>query len=154
MINLEELQDIAFDTQEQYDIINAALDNAEDNGFLNAFVFERALICHEILHLNIDFDEDDPTTEEVNNNPLIAFDHYVAQGYVTQLSQEYKATADYMSKLAATYFEDYREYLLSLGGVINKSEIFSSQVLQNMAKQLQGVTENSEIKDVLNIANE
>ena len=55
---------------------------------------------------------------------------------------------------AAQYFADYEKYLLSIGGVLNKAEIFSSEVLQNMTGQIQNMVDNEDIKQTLNISNE
>ena len=49
MINIEEVLNCPLTSQEIYDMINSCLEEAEDNGFLNQFVFERALVCHEVL---------------------------------------------------------------------------------------------------------
>ena len=152
MINIEEVLGCPLTSQEIYDMINSCLEEAEDNGFLNQFVFERALICHEVLLLIEDLDDiDGPMVAE---NPLNAFDHFLEMGYIQTLVREYSATVNYIGKSAAQYFADYEKYLLSVGGVLNKAEIFSSEVLQNMAGQMNDLTKNEEIKETLKIAKE
>ena len=152
MINIEEVLGCPLTSQEIYDMINSCLEEAEDNGFLNQFVFERALICHEVLLLIEDLDDiDGPMVAE---NPLNAFDHFLEMGYIQALVREYSATVNYIGKIAAQYFADYEKYLLSVGGVLNKAEIFSSEVLQNMAGQMNDLTKNDEIKETLKIAKE
>lgn len=152
MINIEEVLNCPLTSQEIYDMINSCLEEAEDNGFLNQFVFERALVCHEVLLLIEDLDDiDGPMVAE---NPLTAFDHFLEMGYVQNLIKNHAATVDYIGKIAAQYFADYEKYLLSIGGVLNKAEIFSSEVLQNMAGQMNDLTKNDEIKETLKIAKE
>lgn len=152
MINIEEVLNCPLTSQEIYDMINSCLEEAEDNGFLNQFVFERALVCHEILLLIEDLDDiDGPMVAE---NPLTAFDHFLEMGYIQSLIKNHAATVDYIGKIAAQYFEDYEKYLLSIGGVLNKAEIFSSEVLQNMAGQMSNLTQNEDIQETLKIANE
>lgn len=152
MINIEEVLNCPLTSQEIYDMINSCLEEAEDNGFLNQFVFERALVCHEVLLLIEDLDDiDGPMVAE---NPLTAFDHFLEMGYVQNLVKNHTATVDYIGKIAAQYFEDYEKYLLSVGGVLNKAEIFSSEVLQNMAGQFNDLTKNGDIQETLKIANE
>jgi hypothetical protein len=51
MINLETEKSLALDAQERYDIISFAMDAADDNGFINSFVFERALYCYAAIML-------------------------------------------------------------------------------------------------------
>ena len=152
MINIEEVLNCPLTSQEIYDMINSCLEEAEDNGFLNQFVFERALVCHEVLLLVEDLDDiDGPMVAE---NPLTAFDHFLEMGYIQNLVKNHTATVDYIGKIAAQYFEDYEKYLLSVGGVLNKAEIFSSEVLQNMAGQFNDLTKNGDIQETLKIANE
>ena len=152
MINIEEVLNCPLTSQEIYDMINSCLEEAEDNGFLNQFVFERALVCHEVLLLIEDLDDiDGPMVAE---NPLTAFDHFLEMGYIQNLIKNHAATVDYIGKIAAQYFEDYEKYLLSIGGVLNKAEIFSSEILQNMAGQMNDLTKNNEIQETLKIANE
>jgi len=152
MINIEEVLNCPLTSQEIYDMINSCLEEAEDNGFLNQFVFERALVCHEVLLLVEDLDDiDSPMVAE---NPLTAFDHFLEMGYIQNLVKNHTATIDYIGKVAAQYFEDYEKYLLSIGGVLNKAEIFSSEILQNMAGQMNDLTKNGDIQETLKIANE
>jgi hypothetical protein len=152
MINLEQEKNCALTSQERYDIINNALAAAEDNGFLNQFVFERALNCYEVLQLIEDLDDiDAPMVEE---NPLNAFDHFLEMGYLDQLANNHADIVNYVGRTAAIYFEDYEKYLLSIGGVLNKAEIFSSEILQNMAGQMNDLTKNGDIQETLKIANE
>ena len=152
MINIEEVLNCPLTSQEIYDMINSCLEEAEDNGFLNQFVFERALVCHEVLLLIEDLDDiDSPMVAE---NPLSAFDHFLEMGYIQNLVKNHAATVDYIGKVAAQYFADYEKYLLSIGGVLNKAEIFSSEVLQNMAGQMNDLTKNGDIQETLKIAND
>jgi hypothetical protein len=152
MLNIEQIKNCPLTSQEIYDMINSCLEEAEDNGFLNQFVFERALVCHEVLLLIEDLDDiDGPMVAE---NPLTAFDHFLEMGYIQNLIKNHTATVDYIGKVAAQYFEDYEKYLLSIGGVLNKAEIFSSEVLQNMAGQMNDLTKNGDIQETLKIANE
>ena len=152
MINIDETLNCPLTSQEIYDMINSCLEEAEDNGFLSQFVFERALACHEVLLLIEDLDDiDGPMVAE---NPLTAFDHFLEMGYIQDLSKNHAVAVNYINKIAAQYFADYEKYLLSIGGVLNKAEIFSSQVLQNMGGQIKELTDNEDIKRTLQIADE
>lgn len=152
MINIDEVLNCPLTSQEIYDMINSCLEEAEDNGFLSQFVFERALACHEVLLLIEDLDDiDGPMVAE---NPLIAFDHFLEMGYIQNLSKNYADTVAYINRIAAQYYVDYEKYLLSIGGVLNKAEIFSSQVLQNMGGQIKELTDNGDIRRTLQIADE
>lgn len=152
MINLEQVKNCPLTSQEMYDMINSCIEAAEDNGFLNQFVFERALVCHEVLNLVEDLGE--LAGSMVGENPLTAFDHFLEMGYIDNLVKNYADSVNYIQQVAAQYFEDYEKYLLSIGGVLNKAEIFSSEVLQNMMGQVQSLTTNNDIRETLRIADE
>ena len=47
MIDFEKEKSLALDAQERYDIIAFAMDAADDDGFINSFIFERALCCFD-----------------------------------------------------------------------------------------------------------
>ena len=112
MINIEEVLNCPLTSQEIYDMINSCLEEAEDNGFLSQFVFERALACHEVLLLIEDLDDiDGPMVAE---NPLTAFDHFLEMGYIQNLSKNHTDTVAYVNRIAAQYFADYEKYLLSI----------------------------------------
>ena len=110
MINLEQVKNCPLTSQEMYDMINSCIEAAEDNGFLNQFVFERALVCHEILNLVEDLD--DLAGSRVAENPLTAFDQFLEQGQIDELIANHKDAVEYIGQVAAQYFEDYEKYLL------------------------------------------
>ena len=152
MIELNQAKDCSLMSQEIYDIISNCLDAADDDGFLDQFVFERALVCYEVLALIEDLDEGDE--DRVKTNPLKAFDHFIEMGYVDSLIKNHKDTVDYVGQIAAQYFEAKEEYSRSLGAVINKAQIFSSEILQNMAGQVSNLASNKDILETLRIADE
>lgn len=70
MINLETEKSLALDAQERYDIISFAMDAADDNGFINSFVFERALYCYAAIMLYPEIAEE--LSEKVISNLISA----------------------------------------------------------------------------------
>ena len=51
MINLIFEHDSHLSSQDRYDIISFAMEAADDNGFINSFVYERALYCYAAIML-------------------------------------------------------------------------------------------------------
>lgn len=51
MINLDLEKTLALDAQERYDVISFAVDAADDNGFINSFILERALYVYAAIML-------------------------------------------------------------------------------------------------------
>ncbi len=67
-LDLNKEKTSALSSAAQFDIINFAIQAAEENGFLNSFIFERALYCFAAIILN------DDRKEEIS--------HLVSQGVV------------------------------------------------------------------------
>ena len=106
MINIEEVSNCYFTSQEIYDMINSCLEAAEDNGFLSQFVFERALACHEVLLLIEDLDDiDGPMVAE---NPLTAFDHFLEMGYIQNLRQDCRTIFWRLWKIPSFYWRSIK----------------------------------------------
>lgn len=151
-MNLKQLTELKLNSQEQYNIINNALQAANDNGFLDEFIFERALICYEVLELIEDLDESN--IEKVVNNPLTAFDDFIEKGLVQELIDNYNEDVSYLADIAARYFEDYNAYLLSFGGAMTQVEGLSTDNLDTLTEQFAQFMQNDKVNETLQIADE
>lgn len=151
-MNLKQLTELKLTSQEQYNIINNALQAANDNGFLDEFIFERALICYEVLELIEDLDESN--IEKVVNNPLTAFDNFIEKGLVQELIDNYNEDVSYLADIAARYFEDYNAYLLSFGGAMTQVEGLSTDNLDTLTEQFAQFMQNDKVNETLQIADE
>lgn len=151
-MNLKQLTELKLNSQEQYNIINNALQAANDNGFLDEFIFERALICYEVLELIEDLDESN--IEKVVNNPLTAFDNFIEKGLVQELIDNYNEDVSYLADIAARYFEDYNAYLLSFGGAMTQVEGLSTDNLDTLTEQFAQFMQNDKVNETLQIADE
>ena len=151
MINIDILKDVQLNSQEIYDVINEAIEEAEDSGFLNAFVYERSLIIHLVLLLIQDIEEED---KQSIVNPLQTFDNFIKKGYIDLLMQKYAITIDYVTKVAATWYQDYEKYLLSIGGTLNRAEVFSENNMTNVSNQFKELLSNDAITESIRIAEE
>ena len=136
----------------RYNIFHRALEAAEDTGYLDRFVYERALCCYLIEEvLKDELEEGD--AELIEGNPIQAWDKFNKGDLVKQLLNTIsEENMKYIIDDSIVYFNDYKEYLLSIGGVFNKAEVFSSDVLNQMDSRIDKLVDSEDIQKTLRIA--
>ena len=152
MLDLNIEKTMPLTSQEQYDIINAALDMANDNGFINQFVFEHALWCLTANTILDDIPEE--TSNIIQENPIQAWDTMLKEGTIEELFNNYNESLAYFAQAAAQYYADYKDYLLSIGGAFSQTDMLSTNNLDTFTKQLQDFMNNDNTLKTLNIADE
>lgn len=152
MLILDSEKELCISSQVQYDIINKALEMANDSGFLNQFVFERALWILLAQELIEDIDEE--ILNLINENPIQAWDKMLEENIIDELINNYKADLDYFAAIAAQYFEDYKKYLLSIGGALGQMDMLSTNNLNNFTESLQDFLQSDNTLKTLELADE
>lgn len=150
-------------SQERYEIINFALDAANDNGFLSQYVFEQALWCKVATYLVDDIE--DEIVDMVSRNPMEAWDRMVKEEILQTLFNQYRdliietvegviSYLDYLGNIAAQYYSEYKEYLLSFGGALSQTDMMSSDNLETFTKELQDFMNNDNTLKTLQVADD
>ena len=75
-------------SQDIYDIIHFSAQSAEDNGFVNQYVFERALYAYAAIILYPDRKEE--IGRMVSNNILDAWDALVSDGTTSDMEKNFE----------------------------------------------------------------
>ena len=75
-------------SQERYEIINFALEAANDNGFLNQYVFEQAFWCKVATYLVDDIE--DEIVDTLTRNPMEAWDKMIKKEILRTLLNQMK----------------------------------------------------------------
>ena len=91
-LSLENLKEIRLSSAEQYDIINFAIQSANEYGFLNQFVFSRGL--YVFLALTLYKENKDEAYREVKEavsekGVLTAFDKMLSNGLLDDMVEKY-----------------------------------------------------------------
>lgn len=137
--------------QDQYDIIGSSIECSYDDGFMNSFVFERALYSFALVALG----DDDAEVRidqfnSVKTNPLLFFEDHLEE--IEKLFQEKKETLDILAETAATWFEDYTEYAYSTRGMLDNLGDIMNGVTQRAQDELIEMQDNGEFQQILDIA--
>lgn len=150
MINVNAEKAYSLSTQNVYDIIGFAMQNAEDNGFLNSFVFERALYLYAALILCPDRKDEIATLISVS--PLTAWETLVEDGTIESMIKDYQPELDFLAENGKNWYEEYSEYAHSARGLLDTIQDFASDIVEQAMNQFQGTLNNAELQQALALA--
>lgn len=151
-LDLNKEKTSALSSAAQFDIINFSIQAAEENGFLNSFIFERALYCFAAIVLNDD--RKDEISSLVAKGVIEAWEQLVEDGIMDELIVNYAEALDDLSENAQRWFEEYNKYTISARGLLNTIQELSGSIVQNAATQLRDASSDAGVLDVLKIADE
>lgn len=138
-------------SQDMYDIIHFAAQSAEDNGFVNQFVFERALYAYAAIILYPDRKEE--IGRMVSNNILDAWDALLADGTIEDMNKNFAVDMDALGQIGSVWLDDYIKYLQSARGILSSFQEFSGDIIQTAVEKFKTVSEEVGANQVLEIAN-
>ena len=150
MINLENEKSLALDAQERYDIISFAMDAADDNGFINSFVFERALYCFAAITLYPE--RKDEIVSHMQNSPIEGWKFLINNGLIEQMQKDHESTLNQLADEAKIWFDEYADWAHSARGVLSIVQQFSGNIVQNAAASLTGAARESGVSQLLEVA--
>lgn len=149
-INLNEHKSLCLSAQERYDIIDFATQAAEDNGFMNSFIFERALWLFAAIRLCED--RRDEITSLVADNLLNAWDVLLEDGTIEEMTNNFKPELEILAAEGSTWFEEYTAYAHSARGLLGTLQQFSGDIVRNATEQFQNMQASGELRQVVDIA--
>lgn len=137
-------------SQDMYDIIHFAAQSAEDNGFVNQFVFERALYAYAAIILYPDRKEE--LGRMVSDNILDAWDALLADGTITDMNENFAVDMDALGRIGSVWLDDYIKYLQSMRGVFSVFQNFSGDIVESTVNRFKDAFNESDAQTVLDIA--
>lgn len=151
-INLQQEKNLVLSAQERYEIIDFATQAAEDNGFMNSFIFERALWLYAAIRLCED--RRDELSSMIAADLLTAWQDLVADGTLEDMCAEFANDLDVLAAEAMTWFEEFTAYAHSARGLLGTIQSLSGDIVAEAASQLKHMQTNGELQQVFNIARE
>lgn len=149
MLNLREEKECKISSQQRYDIINFALEAANEGGFVNQFVFERALYLYAAIAL---LDDTEELKFETLNNPLISWDKSVNDGTIETLIQEYGKDLNYLAEDAASVVEDYAEYQVSVRALLTTMQGVTGDLMKTTAEEYEKFAKEHDLAKIIDLA--
>lgn len=136
-------------TQDMYDILHFAAQSAEDNGFINQFVYERALYAYAAVILYPDRKQE--LAAAISNNILDAWDVLIKDGTVENMDKDFSIDMEELARNGSIWLTDYSGYLQSLRGVFSSFQIFSNDMVDSAVNRFKDTFNDNKAEEVLNI---
>ena len=136
-------------TQDMYDILHFAAQSAEDNGFINPFVYERALYASAAVILYPDRKQE--LAAAISNNILDAWDALIEDGTVENMDKDFSIDMEELARNGSIWLTDYSSYLQSLRGVFSSFQIFSNDIVDSAVNRFKNTFNDNKAEEVLNI---
>ena len=149
-INLDFEKTSHLTTQERYDIMNFATMAAEDDGFMNSFIFERALYVFAAIRLIED--RHDEIAELAANNINTAWQTLLEDGTIDELAENYATDLNMLAQEGSIWYQEYTEYAHSARGLLNTIQTFSGDIVRNAAEQLKSASTDDGVQQILQAA--
>lgn len=137
-------------SQDIYDIIHFSAQSAEDNGFVNQYVFERALYAYAAIILYPDRKEE--IGRMVSNNILDAWDALVSDGTTSDMEKNFSSDIKILGEVGSVWLDDYIKYLQSARGIFSTFQTFSGDIVESTVNRFKDAFNESDAKTVLEIA--
>ena len=150
-INLDQEKILQLTAQEVYDILDLAIQAADDNGFVSEYVYERAIYLYATIVLFPEL-KDEITNIISNENPLAAWQHCVKEDYLYNLVEEYSNELDFLAEQGDVWLENYTKHVHSARGLLSTIQSFSSDIVAQTVEKFKEANNGSDIQQVLSIA--
>lgn len=137
-------------SQDIYDIIHFSAQSAEDNGFVNQYVFERALYAYAAIILYPDRKEE--IGRMVSNNILDAWDALVSDGTTSDMEKNFSSDIKILGEVGSVWLDDYIKYLQSARGIFSTFQTFSGDIVESTVNRFKDAFNENDAKIVLEIA--
>lgn len=137
-------------SQDIYDIIHFSAQSAEDNGFVNQYVFERALYAYAAIILYPDRKEE--IGRMVSNNILDAWDALVSDGTTSDMEKNFNSDIKILGEVGSVWLDDYIKYLQSARGIFSTFQTFSGDIVESTVNRFKDAFNENDAKTVLEIA--
>ena len=137
-------------SQDIYDIIHFSAQSAEDNGFVNQYIFERALYAYAAIILYPDRKEE--IGRIVSNNILDAWDALVSDGTTSEMEKNFSSDIKILGEAGSVWLDDYIKYLQSARGIFSTFQTFSGDIVESTVNRFKDAFNESDAKTVLEIA--
>ena len=139
-------------TQEMYEILDFAVQAAEDNGFINSFVFVRAMYMYAAIRLYEDRREE--LQQMINSDLLGSWDELVKDGTIENMNKDFYVDINLLADYGQVWMDEFTAYAHSARGLLNTIQEFSADIVEQATQRLSSVVSNDDVKKVTDIAQE
>lgn len=149
-IDLVKEKESKLTSQDMYDIIAFSVEAANDNGFMNSFIFNRALYLFAAIVLYPEKKEE--FSHIVANNVNSAWDKMIEDGVIEDMIATFPTELEMLAENGRVWFDEYAEYAHSARGLLDTIQMFTGDIVKAAAEQLQSASVQSGVQEVMEIA--
>lgn len=135
MINLEQEKDWLLSAQDRYTILSFATQAADEEGFVNHFIFERALWLYAAIML-LEDEKAEIVREATAENLMKAWNTFVHDGTLQELRDYYAPELDHLAEEAVDWLDNYEQFAYSARGIMNTVQQFTGDIVEAAAGRL------------------
>lgn len=150
MIDLTLEKNKKLSSTEIHSILNFSIQAADDQGFINSYVFERAIYLFAAVCIFKDRKKE--LSNMIADDILTAWDNLVEDGTIETLNQKYSQEMDMLAEHGSTLFEEYVAYAHSARGILSTVQTFSADIVEQASEHLKQAISNQDIQTVTSIA--
>ena len=149
--DLEREMNRTLTTEQVTMILDFAIQAAEDNGFVNRYIYQRAMYVFAAIVLFEDRKDEISELIGSDSDIRLAWDMLLQDGTIEVMNKQYDNDMEYLGNVGADWYEDYCAYAHSARGVLGAFSDFSGDIVQAAFQKLSEIS-NSEFGDVARIA--
>ena len=153
ILDLQEEMNRTLTTEQVTMILEFAIQAAEDDGFINSYIYQRAMYVFAAIVLYPDRQEEISNIIGANGDIRLAWDALLQDGTIESMIKDFDSDIDYLTNVGEDWYNDYCDYAHSARGLLSIFSEFSADVLQEAAKKLQEIS-NSDFMEIPQIADE
>lgn len=136
LINLDVEKNRALSTKQICQIEDFAIQSANDGGFLNSYIFERALYVYAAILLLEDKKEDIRAKVTDEGDICAAFDYLISSGLLEQMVQDYPSDIEMLLQVGEQWLKEVETYEHSARGLLDTISTLSGDIVQSAVNQL------------------
>lgn len=153
MINLENEKASAVAAKEMNELLAFAIGEAENDGFINQYVFERAAYVFLYLLLCEEEDEKKKVGDAIDlDGVLVTWTNLVKDGKIEEMVKSHDVEVQLTIDACDRVFKDYLDYSKSIRATFAGFQSSSARAMKETMKQLSETISSEQYKDVLDIA--
>lgn len=152
MINMELEKNSALAAKDVNSLLAFAVGEAETDGFLNRFVFERAAYTYLYILL-AEEDERKEILDSVNEvGTLETWQALVASGKIEEMLDKHAVEVEQVTKASDAIFDDYSDYSMSVRAALVNMQAISNNVMHNAMQEMSKNISSEQYQDIMSIA--
>lgn len=152
MISIETEKNRKLTTEQICVVEDYAAQAANDNGFINRFIFERAIFVFAAIAMFPDRKDEIDALVGSGYDIRLAFDWLVENGFIEKMctEKEYSLDMENLLSIGNVWLEDVEKYEHSVLGLVGSINDFSGDILKNAVERLESVSGGNidEIRDI------